>query len=80
MDEIQVINTGHTDSDGEANLKIAQQTFGDTFCNPVIRRAAWVGCTLSVIQQLTGINAIMFYSSAIFANTPLGANQASALI
>jgi MFS family permease len=46
----------------------------------VIRRAAWVGCSLSVIQQLTGMNAIMFYSSFIFSNTPLGANQASALI
>jgi hypothetical protein len=50
MDEIQVQSTGRTDEDGEATLKVAQQTFGDTFCNPTIRMAAWVGCSLSVIQ------------------------------
>lgn len=74
MDEIQVVSSGHTDEEGEISLKVAQPTFKDTFCNPAIRRAAWVGCSLSVIQQLTGINAIMFYSSSIFAGTGLGAN------
>lgn len=80
MDEIQVINTGHQDEDGEASLKIAQPTYSETFCNPVIRKAAWIGCTLSVIQQLTGINAIMFYSGTIFTSSGMGANQATALI
>ena len=49
IQEIQVIRTGHTDEDGGSNLRIAQPTYADTFCNPVVRRAAWVGCTLSVI-------------------------------
>lgn len=43
----------------------------------MIRKAAWVGCSLSVIQQLTGMNAIMFYSSAIFADGGTPANLAS---
>jgi hypothetical protein len=41
----------------------------DTFFDPTIRRAAWVAIVLSAFQQLCGINAIMFYSSAIFADS-----------
>jgi len=30
-----------------------------TFFDPKIRRAAWVGCAIAVLQQLTGINVII---------------------
>jgi hypothetical protein len=49
MDEIQVQRTGLTDELGEGPMRVAQVTFKETFCDPVIRRAAWVGCSLSVI-------------------------------
>lgn len=41
-------------------------TYGSLCCGPRYRRATWVGCTLSVFQQLTGINVIMFYSNILF--------------
>lgn len=53
---------------------------GETFTDPNLRRAAWTGCALSAFQQLSGINAIIFYSSKLFEDTSLGANQATALI
>lgn len=42
----------------------------------------WVGCAISMFQQLSGINAIMFYSSAIFAssNSSLSPNAQTALV
>lgn len=53
----------------------------ETFCDPVIRKSAFVGCALAIFQQLSGINAIIFYSSQIFADTgsSLSANFQSAL-
>lgn len=58
--------SNHTNEDGDATLALKQPTYKDTFCDPNIRMAAWVGCALSIFQQLSGINAIMFYSSKIF--------------
>jgi sugar porter (SP) family MFS transporter len=34
---------------------------------PSIRRALWVGVGLAVIQQVTGINAVIYYSDKIFS-------------
>ncbi|OWY60125.1 hypothetical protein B7486_70870, partial [cyanobacterium TDX16] len=33
---------------------------------PNVRRALWVGLGLAVIQQVTGINAVIYYSNEIF--------------
>jgi sugar porter (SP) family MFS transporter len=33
---------------------------------PSVRRALWVGLGLAVIQQVTGINAVIYYSNEIF--------------
>jgi hypothetical protein len=52
------------------------------FCSPAYRLAALVGCTIAVFQQLTGINAIILYSSTIFAQqgSALSANVQTALV
>ena len=34
---------------------------------PALRRALWVGVGLAVFQQVTGINAVIYYSDKIFA-------------
>lgn len=39
-----------------------QVTITETFLNKSIRGAAWVGFWMATFQQLSGINAIMFYS------------------
>ena len=44
-----------------------------------IRRAAWIGCSISALQQLTGINAIIFYSSIILGNPPTAALNSSTI-
>jgi len=83
MDEVQIQQeSDHTDEDGNSSLKVSQPSTRDTFCDPNIRRAAWVGCALSIFQQLSGINAIIFYSSTIFASTgsTLAPNTQTALV
>jgi hypothetical protein len=62
-----------------------KQSLSQTFCDPVTRRAAWVGCALSAFQQLSGINMIIFFSSQIFSggggsSEGLSPNQATALV
>lgn len=52
-------------SDSTESL-VKQPSMSETFCEPTIRRAAWVGCALSFFQQASGINAIVFYSASIF--------------
>jgi MFS family permease len=56
-------------------------SYGDVFCNPLYRKATFVGISLSIVQMGSGINAIMFYSNTIFANgTNLTGNQITALV
>lgn len=43
---------------------------------PGLRRALWVGVVLAVLQQVTGINAILYYAPEIFKGA--GAEAASA--
>jgi sugar porter (SP) family MFS transporter len=40
-------------------------TWADVFA-PALRRALWVGVGLAVFQQVTGINAVIYYSDKIF--------------
>lgn len=44
-------------------------TYRGICCNPLYSRATFVGCMLSIFQQLTGINFIIFYSNKIFEKT-----------
>lgn len=41
-------------------------TYKDTFFDSSMNRAAWVGIGLASFQQLTGINAIIFFSGSLF--------------
>ncbi|MBN25158.1 MAG: MFS transporter [Alteromonadaceae bacterium] len=41
-----------------------------------MRKAALIGLTMGVVQQITGINAIMFYAPTVFEQVGLGTNAA----
>jgi len=42
-------------------------TFGDLL-KPEYRQQMFVGCSLMVLQQFTGINAVIFFSTEIFSD------------
>ncbi|HEX6725564.1 MAG TPA: sugar porter family MFS transporter, partial [Gaiella sp.] len=54
----------------ETDLLVDQQegqaSWGEVMA-PSLRRALWVGIGLAVLQQVTGINAIIYYANEIFA-------------
>lgn len=58
----------------------AEATYAETFCDPRYSRAAWVASAMSMFQQLSGINAIIFYSSAIFDSAGVSPNVGSAIV
>jgi sugar porter (SP) family MFS transporter len=54
----------------ETDLRIDQQEGQANWSEvmaPSLRRALWVGIGLAVLQQVTGINAIIYYANEIFA-------------
>ena len=55
--------------EGEENDS-ASVSYGQVLCHPRYRMATFVGCMLSLFQQLSGINAVMFYSTTIFETEP----------
>jgi sugar porter (SP) family MFS transporter len=57
---------GRLDKIQEDLSKTVEATWGDVFA-PGLRRALWVGIGLAVFQQVTGINAVIYYSDKIFA-------------
>jgi len=50
----------------EESLKVRQNGFSMFFQNPNFRRAIFLGMGLQTIQQLTGINVVMYYAQTIF--------------
>jgi sugar porter (SP) family MFS transporter len=54
------------EADLEAEALEGQASWGEVF-SPTLRRALWVGVGLAVFQQVTGINAIIYYANEIFA-------------
>jgi len=48
-------------------LKVTNEARYRDLLAPVIRPVLWVGIILSVFQQITGINTIMYYAPKIFA-------------
>jgi len=54
----------------EGSEEAQEETIKQTFMDPKIRGAAWVGFWLASFQQLTGCNAIFFYSGQLFVPDP----------
>ncbi len=54
------------EADLDAEALEGQATWGEVF-SPMLRRALLVGIGLAVFQQITGINAIIYYANEIFA-------------
>jgi SP family galactose:H+ symporter-like MFS transporter len=49
-----------------AQLKISEEGWGLFKSNVNFRRSVWLGVALQVMQQLTGINVVMYYAPRIF--------------
>ena len=47
----------------ENGTKVKGVSYRDTFLHPKYRYATLVGCVLAIFKRLTGINAVLFYSS-----------------
>ena len=61
----------------EGNQAAQEVTIKETFFDSEINGAAWVGFFLVTFQQLTGINAILFYSAQLFgSNSSTGLTDA----
>jgi sugar porter (SP) family MFS transporter len=54
------------EADLEAEALEGRATWSEVF-SPTLRGALWVGVGLAVLQQVTGINAIIYYANEIFA-------------
>jgi len=55
-------------------------SYGEVCCDRKYSKATFVGITLAVFSQLTGINAIMFYSNKIFKGLAISASTVTAMI
>jgi hypothetical protein len=60
--------------------KTAAPGYKETMCHPRYQYATLLGCTLSILQQLSGINAVMFYSSEIFKQMGVSPRLGSGLV
>ncbi|KAK3711146.1 hypothetical protein QZH41_020717 [Actinostola sp. cb2023] len=45
------------------------------FTDPIARRAMLVGCMLQAVQQLSGINTLMYYSATVIVMTGIGTDK-----
>jgi len=59
-------------SEIEEQLRTPQQGWGLFFRNGNFRRSVGLGILLQVVQQLTGINVVMYYAPRIFADMGYG--------
>ncbi|KAG5973790.1 glucose transporter [Claviceps digitariae] len=62
IDELQEIIANH-----QYELTLGPSSYKDVFCgSPHLGRRTFTGCGLQMLQQLTGINFIMYYSTSFF--------------
>lgn len=61
----------------EEQLRVKQQGFPMFRDNPNFRRSVLLGVGLQIVQQLTGINVLMYYAPKIFAGAGFGVHAAS---
>jgi sugar porter (SP) family MFS transporter len=59
-------------------LKIKSTGFG-AFRNPTVGFALLIGVVLAALQQITGINTVIYYGPQIFQMAGIGSNQAAIL-
>jgi MFS transporter, SP family, galactose:H+ symporter len=59
-------------------LKVKSAGF-EAFKNPAIRFALFIGISLAVLQQVTGINTVIYYGPQIFKLAGVSSDQASIL-
>ena len=64
--EIADAELAQIEKDLVADQQEGQASWGEV-ASPALRRALWVGIGLAVLQQVTGINAIIYYANEIFA-------------
>lgn len=62
----------------EQSLQSDNQYAWQSIRQPIYRKALWVGIGLSILQQLTGINAILYYAPEIFKS--LGSSTEASLL
>ncbi|HIW35242.1 MAG TPA: sugar porter family MFS transporter [Candidatus Paenibacillus intestinavium] len=63
-------------ADIQQSFKEKQGTFKQLLQSPTLRAALFVGVVLAVMQQVTGINAVMYYAPEIFKAAGAGTNAA----
>ena len=68
QEKIDEIGGGHDDEDKPA------VGYGAAMCNPMYRKASFVGIMLAMFQQFTGINIFIMYSNLIFKNTGMSSS------
>ncbi len=51
----------------------------EVFATPVVRRALFIGIGLAVLQQVTGVNTVIYYGPQIFQMAGIASNEASIL-
>ena len=56
------------------------QTYGVVCFSSKYKKSTWVGCALAILQQMTGINFIMFYSNTLFAGSSMSPQNITGLI
>jgi len=66
----------HEVTEIEQSFNQKKGTFSELFSNPALRVALTVGIILAVMQQVTGINAVMYYAPEIFKQAGAGTNAA----
>ena len=62
------------------NAKSSSPSYSETLCSPKYKKATVIGILISFFQQISGINAIMFYSTRIFSKTGTPATLATSLV
>lgn len=64
----------------ETSIRAGLSTAGgglEVFKEPAIRMALFIGVTLAVLQQVTGINTVIYYGPQIFSMAGIGSEQNS---
>src|SRR5579883_1084385 len=82
-DELERIYDDPVASAGEESsilesLRVKSSGF-EAFADPAVRRALFVGVTLAILQQVTGINTVIYYGPQIFQMAGIASNTGSIL-